>query len=131
VCVNDAATGISISSDCDCCDSDRYCDYAFAKERPLANKLKVELDTTMTGSPDRMLCWDGQLDGVELTVMFTADLLGHWPREEWADQLHRLFPDILAATQRCCDDRNYVSVFDGNEDLERLLVILTWRDISH
>ncbi|RDE04513.1 hypothetical protein [Sphingomonas aracearum] len=92
---------------------------------------KVVLDAEIRGSLQETLLLRGAIGAQRLIVLFSADILDHWPREIQAARLNEMHPFVESAVKRLLQRRQFSVVGDPVlGDDEAWLVILSWIDIA-
>ncbi len=90
------------------------------------------LDDEVSGSLRDALVLRGSIGPVSVIVLFSSEILEHWPREIQAARLNEMRTFIVAATQRAIAGGRYSDVGDliPSNGKRSIVVVLGWMDIA-
>lgn len=93
--------------------------------------LELVLEDEVSGSLRETLVLRGSLGDIDIMVLFSSEILEHWPPALQASRLNEMRPFILAATERALRRRHFSEVSGlFQADVLQYLIVLSWADIA-
>jgi hypothetical protein len=92
---------------------------------------QLVLEDQVRGSLQETLVLRGAAGRVKVIVLFSSEILDHWPADIQAARLNEMHSFLLAATRRKLAERQF-SMVEGLFEVEgeACLIVLGWKDIA-